>query len=152
MKKPNMNEAIRQMEYYIKWFAKRYSTMSSRDDLMQQGYVGVIEAWYKYDDKSDASFKTFAWYNIKGSMTKYITKTIKEVPTDGTKLNKLVGDQGKDTTELMDRNIEINKLDSTSKYIIKSKLAGYTNKEIANKLNKGEETIRRKLKQIRGKI
>lgn len=38
------------------------------DDLMAYGFEGLIQAWRRYDQQSQASFKSFAYYRVRGAM------------------------------------------------------------------------------------
>lgn len=58
----------------IAYLANRYSTgLEDQQDLMQQGYVGLIEAARAFDQTAGASFSTFAVYWIKSEIFRYIT-------------------------------------------------------------------------------
>lgn len=57
----------------IVYLANRYSTsMEEQQDLIQQGYVGLIEAAGAYDQTAGATFSTFAVYWIKSEIFRYI--------------------------------------------------------------------------------
>lgn len=59
------------MIFYI---VNRYSTdPEEQQDLIQQGYVGLIEAARAFDQTAGASFSTFAVYWIKSEIFRYIT-------------------------------------------------------------------------------
>ena len=38
------------------------------DDLMAYGFEGLLQAWRRYDPESKASFTSFAYYRVRGSM------------------------------------------------------------------------------------
>lgn len=48
--------------------------IDNEEDLIQEGFVGLIEASKKYDPNSSASFGTFAYIFIRGKMLNYFNK------------------------------------------------------------------------------
>lgn len=42
------------------------------DDLYQSGMIALMEAWAKYDPSEGASFRTYAFYRIRGAMLDYL--------------------------------------------------------------------------------
>jgi len=44
------------------------------DDLIQEGIIGLLQSYRKYDPEKGASFYTFAMKRIKGSMIDYLRK------------------------------------------------------------------------------
>ncbi|MFA6639860.1 MAG: sigma-70 family RNA polymerase sigma factor, partial [Defluviitoga tunisiensis] len=44
------------------------------DDLIQEGIIGLLQSYRKYDPEKGASFNTFAMKRIKGSMLDYLRK------------------------------------------------------------------------------
>jgi len=43
-----------------------------KEELKQAGYVALMEAWKKFDDKSGASFRTYSYYRVRGSMLDFL--------------------------------------------------------------------------------
>ena len=56
----------------------RYAAGFSRDDFIQEGYIGLLSAINKYETKSDASFYTFAKTCIDNSMNNLIKKSLQK--------------------------------------------------------------------------
>lgn len=45
-----------------------------KEDLMQEGYIGLLKAIDKYTDKLDTSFSTFAFFCIRNQMGMFMRK------------------------------------------------------------------------------
>lgn len=43
-----------------------------KEELKQAGYIALMEAWRKFDDKSAASFRTYSYYRVRGSMLDFL--------------------------------------------------------------------------------
>jgi RNA polymerase sigma factor FliA len=56
---------IRSLAYQIR---QRLRVNLEIDELMQEGRIGLIEAAERFDSKLGVSFKTFAYYRVKGAM------------------------------------------------------------------------------------
>src|SRR5918996_868680 len=56
---------VRSIAYQIK---QRLRVPLEMDELVQEGRIGLMEAADRFDSKLGVSFKTFAYYRIKGAM------------------------------------------------------------------------------------
>lgn len=64
--------------YFAKSIAKRHNLkIEERNELIQEGYIGLMYAARKYDPDNErgAKFSTYSSYWIKSFMTKYIKTT-----------------------------------------------------------------------------
>lgn len=43
-----------------------------KDDLYQSGMIALMEAWNNYDPSKEASFRTYAFYRIRGAMLDHL--------------------------------------------------------------------------------
>lgn len=43
-----------------------------KDDLYQSGMIALMEAWANYDPSKEATFRTYAFYRIRGAMLDYL--------------------------------------------------------------------------------
>lgn len=43
-----------------------------KEDLYQSGMIALMEAWNNYDPSKEASFRTYAFYRIRGAMLDYL--------------------------------------------------------------------------------
>ena len=59
---------------FIYQIASKYAGMAEHDDLMQEGYMGLCNAVYKYDIDSGVKFLTYAEHWIKNYMQRFITQ------------------------------------------------------------------------------
>lgn len=70
--KPNKEELVLEYAPLVKKIANRLAARLPdsilRDDLIQAGMMGLLEAVEKFDPKQGAKFKTFAEFRIKGAM------------------------------------------------------------------------------------
>ncbi|MCE9558641.1 MAG: sigma-70 family RNA polymerase sigma factor [Armatimonadetes bacterium] len=65
----------------VERIARRFSGLESQDDLVQVGYVGLLNALGKYDPNAGVRFNTYATHLIAGEMKHYLrdrTQTIRQ--------------------------------------------------------------------------
>ena len=68
---------------YVKYFDK--------DDLYQVGMVGLLEALNHYDKSKNTKFSSFAYFYVKGEVTKYIRESnILKISKEYIELNKRI--------------------------------------------------------------
>lgn len=143
----------------------RYALGFSRDDFIQEGFIGLLSAINKYEYDSDASFYTYAKTCIDNSMNKLMEKSMQ-------KKNQILNNSKslEDTEELAEilqedpARIVLSKMikeDTISK--IESNLSkgelevyrylkeGYSSKEIAIKLDKTPKSIDNSIQRIKNK-
>lgn len=70
----NMGILYQQNETFIRNIVKKYDFVAETDDLMQEAFLGLVEAVEHYNAEGDANFLTYAKYIIKGQCLKYIEK------------------------------------------------------------------------------
>lgn len=70
----NMGILYQQNEIFIRNIVKKYDFVAETDDLMQEAFLGLVEAVEHYNAEGDANFLTYAQYIIKGQCLKYIEK------------------------------------------------------------------------------
>ena len=65
-----LDEAIKGLTPVVKKFARQYTRNHYHlyEDLMQDGFMGICEAWEKFDHTKGASFTTYAWFYIRKKM------------------------------------------------------------------------------------
>lgn len=66
------DDLIKEYEKYVYSIINKYSTKSNRDDLMQVGMLGILNASQKYDSNQDVKFTTFAYKYVLGEVLKYL--------------------------------------------------------------------------------
>ena len=66
------NKNLKLVTYFAKPFVNEYKLSSEeREDLLQEGYVGLIMACRKYDSTYGVTIATYSSYWIKRYMTNY---------------------------------------------------------------------------------
>ena len=79
-------ENFKLVPYFAKSFVKKYHLNSyNRDELIQEGYIGLIYACRKYDESRNTLISTYSSYWIKSYMGTYIKNLYKSqepVPLD----------------------------------------------------------------------
>lgn len=68
----NMQLLYEQNERFIKKIANKYANYQEREDLMQEGYLGLYEACQKYQFDQGTQFITYAAYWIRQMIGRYI--------------------------------------------------------------------------------
>lgn len=63
---------------------KKYRRFLQYDDLFQEGAIGMLRAWKKYDpERGDAEFKTYAFRAIVNQINRYIDGNLTPVSISG---------------------------------------------------------------------
>lgn len=73
---------------FVKPFEKGLRT-SSRNDLVQVGYEGLLKAIEKFDDSYDARFSTYAAFSIKQAFGRYLDNFEREIRVPVSILDRL---------------------------------------------------------------
>ena len=143
----------------------RYAMGFSRDDFIQEGFIGLLSAINKYEYDSDASFYTFAKTCTDNSMNKLMEKSMQ-------KKNQILNnskslEDSEELSEILQEDparIVLSKMineDAISK--IESKLSkgelevykylkeGYTPKEIVDIINKPAKSVDNTIQRIKAK-
>ena len=64
--------------YFSKGYAKKYAlNRDEREELIQEGYIGLMHASRKYDDTRGLKFSTYSSYWIKRYFQEYLKKNNK---------------------------------------------------------------------------
>lgn len=69
-------EEIKKIKLWIDYLANHYAykRQNMREDLIQEGWIGVMEAAEKFDKSKNTAFSTYAVYYIKKRMIDYMRK------------------------------------------------------------------------------
>lgn len=147
-----IEEAVKGLTPVVKKFARQYTRNHYHlyEDLMQDGFMGICEAWEKFDRTKGASFTTYAWFYIRKKMQttvdpfwKWDNKTVPEdwAPDSGYEHNF-------DGFAAAQAFSQLNKYEQQ---LIMLRTEGYTFSEIAKTLNK-ESPQKKSLNKIRSEI
>ncbi|MGI9526647.1 MAG: sigma-70 family RNA polymerase sigma factor [Weeksellaceae bacterium] len=132
----NANEACRQMVPIVKslvgkWLRGHYGTY---DDLYQEGMMGVVEAWNRFDHGRNNKFSTYAFF--------WVRKRIKEAAAKNwNHMNNTAPEEwapAESNYQSMDIDAvsvahEITKLPAADQELIRMRAEGYTFDEIREK-------------------
>jgi RNA polymerase sigma factor (sigma-70 family) len=138
IRKPkNEMEALQTCERIcIKW-ANRYSRGNRQlfDDLKQCGYMAVLEAFSRWDSNKNNAFATYAYTNV-WHHTQHFINGQWEVFNKTTEFNaEKDGDSYELSTDSIDTEKVVDRLDSTSREVFFLRMEGETFDNIANRLN-----------------
>ena len=147
-----LDEAIKSLTPVVKKFARQYTRNHYHlyEDLMQDGFMGICEAWEKFDHTKGASFTTYAWFYIRKKMQttvdpfwKWDNKTVPEewAPDNGYEhdFDGFAAIQA------------FQKLNDYEQELIRLRTEGYTFSEIAKEINRSTKS-RKSLNKIRSEI
>lgn len=95
------------------------------NDLIQEGFVGLIKAANKYDPKREASFSTFSNFYIEGALKDYLRK--------------------QDPLTQRERS-EVKALDRAEKNLMRSSSMKPSVSELSESLGVSEDEVRRRLR------
>lgn len=159
--------------------AKRYNRPDIYDDLVQEGYCGLLQAADKYNTGLGVSFVTLAFYWVKRNMDRFIIKSSSvkvsahvklsdipkvaslDAPVENSNGDKEIclGDtlQSNNNVEsevefkiMLEKIIET--LTEEEKKILLLRVKGYTFKQIADELGISERQMNFRLKKMRTKL
>lgn len=136
MKKPaTLEEAIRNMDHMIKGMAHKWTRnhYSMTDDLYQQGRIGVIEAWNRYDENSPAAFSSYAFFWIRKMIREYTLKEWDNMNHQAAEELMLDGEQVINE-DLIDICMQIEKLSEREQAVFLYRSLGHTFNEVSQKL------------------
>ena len=66
------NDNIKEYEKLVYSIIKSYSNTSNKEDLFQEGMMGLLDASKNYDENSGTKFSTYAYMHILGRVLKYV--------------------------------------------------------------------------------
>ena len=83
-KKSYMEQLYLQNRGLIAKIAKKYCAYGEMEDLLQEGYFGLVKAANSWNEEKDARFSTYASYHIRAYMQRYIENngTAVRLPTN----------------------------------------------------------------------
>lgn len=146
-----------------KCYNNRYAPGYSRDDFIQEGFIGLLSAINKYDVNATASFYTFAKTCIDNSMNKLIDKSMQkknqilnssEPLSDNEECNEFIQDDP--ARIVVSRIINEDTISKVEAILSKGELKvykllvdGYSTKEISDILGKDSKSIDNSIQRIK---
>lgn len=130
-----------------KWKRNHYQEFA---DLQQAGFVGVCEAWNRFDLEKDVRFTTYAWWWIRAYVREYAMKKWEYNNNTAVEEAMVYGDNGYEMDErLLSVLREIEKLPSRDRKMYQLRMEGYTFDEIAETMGEASlHKVRNHLQKI----
>ncbi|WPX08134.1 sigma-70 family RNA polymerase sigma factor [Anaerocellum danielii] len=162
----------------IRTLAQKYARDSNYEDLLQEGYIGLLQAAKNFNTNLGVSFVTLAFYWVQRNMSRYILKNssvkisthmrLSDIPAVASLDAPVEADEGKkiclgDTLhgdDSVEREVEfkvmlekvVEVLNEEEKKVLLLRIQGYTFKQIAEKLGITERQLSFRLKKMRTKL
>ena len=136
MKQPeNLKEAIQILTPVVRKLARKYTRNHYHvyEDLMQDGYMGICQAWERFDSKRNTAFTTYAYFYIRKRMQDTITPNWKHDNNTRPLDWSPEGSYNESFDEFAAKH-EFNKLNEYDKQLISMRMEGYTFAEIAEEV------------------
>jgi RNA polymerase primary sigma factor len=76
------NELVKEHLPFIRMIASKYHNIIDKEDLIQEGVLGLMRATETFDESRNIKFLTYASYWIKAYIGRYLTKGQKHLPTE----------------------------------------------------------------------
>ena len=139
MKQPQTLEQAIQMTTPIvnklahKWKRNHYGMFA---DLQQEGFLGVCEAWKRFDPKANVKFSTYAWWWIRAHIRGMAMGNWEYQNNTASEAAMVYGNE--ETYEFSDRLLsvlrQIEKLPTNERQMYQMRMDGYTFDEIAKEI------------------
>ena len=137
-----------------------------REDLVQEGLIGLIGAIYTFDGTKGAAFSSYVYTCASNAIRSALRKVVrkKDVPSDAVVpleeafLSASYKSLSAEETYLSAQNTSLltqlleEKLSSFENEVLRLHIMGYSYSEIAEKLNKNPKAIDNAMQRIRRKI
>ncbi|WP_246942814.1 sigma-70 family RNA polymerase sigma factor [Bacillus pinisoli] len=80
----SFEQVVEKESWLIKSVIKNLHIYKELDDYYQEGLIGLWEAYQRYDSSIGASFRTFAYYTIRGKLLTRLKKRKKQEDREAT--------------------------------------------------------------------
>ncbi len=108
----DFNKIHKKYKRYIQTIAINLCINEHFDDMVQEGFLGLWEAYQRYDE-SKGPFKNYAIGYIKGYMLKFLDKNARTIYIPTNKLRAIRNEEFVSTTNTVSINTPINESNST---------------------------------------
>ena len=131
-----VEEAIKNMTPLVHKFAYKWTRnhYKDREDIVQQGMMGVVHAWNKFEPERGFAFSTYAWFWIRAYIKEYAENNWNTYNHSVALMDDFDYDTVSDPWDEVDIRIEFGKLSKGHQKLIQLKTEGYTFDHIAREL------------------
>lgn len=123
-------------------------------DAVQEGFIGLIKANNKFDEKNGAKFITFAYYCVRNEILKFMKKEKKNINNLVTFENRVLDSMV--CTKVEDKNFhnryELDLTEKEFKILEMATVYNYSNLEMCKKLNMKKCDLLDSLKKLKKKM
>lgn len=135
--------------YFAKpYIRKHYLNKYQKEELIQEGYIGLMMACRKYDEKHNLKFSTYSSYWIRSYMTLYIKKHYKNKNVTSIENSPQLELLEKTPTEIYIDNLN----DDEKKLLDERYFQRKTYKQLGEIYNVSRETLAKRCKKIITKL
>lgn len=132
------------------WVARKYKHCGDKEDLTQEGFMGLWKAIKTFNESKHLKFSTYAIICIDNQIKMFLRNKKKFVNfSDTDYIDNYNFTENKFDFSKIEYDILVKKLSSSQKYILQKLYQGITQQEIADELGVSQATIGRKFKQIK---
>ncbi|MCR5201508.1 MAG: sigma-70 family RNA polymerase sigma factor [Lachnospiraceae bacterium] len=171
-----VNYLLNKYKYIVNYFVRNlYIQGAEKDDLIQEGMIGLFLAIFKYNPEKNATFRTFASTCIRNKLYNAIEKaagknnsflnsyiSLNPDNSDGDNSNMGIEDIEDSSQNPEQKYVEANtdlippevvaKFSEFEKQVFKYLRQGLNYREIAEKVEKPAKSVDNAIQRIRGKI
>lgn len=128
----NIEEAVLVCTPYVNKLAHKWKRNHFNEfcDLQQAGFVGVCEAWNRFDSEKSVKFTTYAWWWIRAYIREYAMK--KWEYNNNTTAEKDNNDSYNINTDFIQLSRSVEKLSEDDQKLYMMRLDGFTFQQIAD--------------------
>lgn len=147
----NKQKAVLSMTNFIYKIINKYSNHNNRDDLTQQGYIGVLAALETWDRKKGA-FTTHCYFQVFDYAMRYLKEWGYNTDNSLDNVEEPVYDGNKWFDVFIDLDRGVSKFNKTYIDQFTLSLQGYTDEEIAPLFGLGKTGVNYNVKRIKNHL
>lgn len=138
------NQVVSEMDSMVSWVLNVVSWRGEREDGMQEGRIGVLEAIEKFDASKEAQFSTFAFYSIR----KALQRAMKATPVPVEDIEETAS-ESVDELEISEIRSLVGNLSDEDKALVVARFyEGKTLEEIGDSMGVHKYTVSLKITKI----
>lgn len=125
---------------------------SIKDDLIQEGKLGLIKAYRTYDPNRDVRFSTYAWYCIRNQLYKFMKKHNKYKNLIDEYIQSEAKIENTSCEPKRESSVLVENLTNREETFVDLKIKKYDNKEIKRIMSISESQLIHLINNIRRKL